>query len=1170
MVSHAAGPVRRWIVLGTVALACWGNLTSCNREKKESVGSNGTAESGKPAPAKKPAATPPLRLPALEQIAKSCALVKVPGQPDRPGILLESAGASSSSRRYLILCDTPQDLESAYVAYRTAEGIEKSSAKKKSTLATGLSVYEFTTKSAVACNRLTDPVFGETWHAIHLAGGGSISEAELASIESELKNISAQRNEMHRLLTESTRARMERRPMGGDPRDPQFQRDPRQPPPGNEIEQDSNATRNEMAMLSAQESKLRSRLQFPISSIAVTEAAAAATQESIESAGAALDNTLLATSENTVRAICRGGKWFDVKELLSSLSDQLEQVTLNVSQSGGGVQLTCELKSGFSLRTNTYSLVAATTFGLESIGSGSLEERLAKVPPVAFEGGGGSYSVSQQLEWNQQKSKLWLKVFDDRKPETPVIDEVILLDYPGSFSARWGKPPSPLIKLPAAPPNTPEDLVKEQLALDAKGEIRDLVAAGDGSVVMVQTEKPPYWAPLDLKTGQWMPAPWIATADTLVATQAGKIYLIDRKTKIVEIWGLVSGKREGFQLLPLEGTIMAAAAPLSDPAQPVMIATDKCGYFVGPEKFEVIPSGLDIRYFFDAEAGKRQGQVPLDPASLCLRASDDGSLYSLSGINANTSQRTRSYLIVTVDRSSMVVATSNEKQFLATRGRNLTQSRGFPDHGGSVTSVMPYPSNARFPGPTGEIRFQGAKEGKPFAVMKNSPVLPDRKEETTGFLVSDRGTYLDSANGVLLLPDGDKLNLVRLNLAVAEKQTPQFIFAGETLEIPLPPGSGHKLTSADGGRSEIGPESIRWFAPVINDNDRNFSLKLEWTGELGSQISKDYRIRVIQPTRSPEVVSPDGRKVIPLHPRVVLTEVDSDIVGFAGSGTVVLVNDSGSLSAWNLITGEMIFRVKKDFHHAFGDADRIYLFSSNGNLTSYDILTGQVAGQAELGDKIQSITTGMSSRDALLAVEHQGVEGFLIQIPRDSLKPNIIDLPQESRRGLFIPQLASNASGSAMWSRGVAIFRDQRAITVKPFAGEAVNGLSFGVPDASGEFVVGGETIVNIGASPLKSVKASTLPGMADSAHCKLDESGRYILVSDTTGDEQTKTVSVRDVREPTKELLKIRYAPYGRDQIPYLISGTNTLVQWLKAGGTTSAVVYDFDIAELTKELSR
>jgi hypothetical protein len=141
---------------------------------------------------------------------------------------------------------------------------------------------------------------------------------------------------------------------------------------------------------------------------------------------------------------------------------------------------------------------------------------------------------------------------------------------------------------------------------------------------------------------------------------------------------------------------------------------------------------------------------------------------------------------------------------------------------------------------------------------------------------------------------------------------------------------------------------------------------------------------------------------------------------------------------------------------------------------------------------------------------------------------------------------------------------------VKPLAGDAVNGLVYGVPDASGQFVVGGDTIANIGAAPPKSLKASTLPGMGDSAHCKLEESGRYILVSETTADESSKTVSVRDVREPTKELLKIRYAPYGRDQIPYVISGTNTLVQWLKAGGTMTAAVYDFDIAELLKELSR
>lgn len=1144
--KQATGPGRNWIVPSTIALSCLLNLTSCNREKKESATASATAES------RKPDATPPLPPPVLDQLAQTCALIKVPGQADHPGILLDSGGASPSGRRYLILCDTPPDLESALVAYRTTAGIETSSAKRKSTLAAGLSIYEFTTESTVTCNRLSDPVPGETWHAIRLTGGGSISETEQAAIKSELAALVAQRNETHRLRSEAIRNRMERGQMG------------------REIEPESTTTRDEIAALSARDSKLRSRLQFPISSLAAKEAAAATTRESLEAAGAALDNTLLATPANAVRAIRRGGKWLDVKELLSAVSPQPDQVTLNVSQTGGGVQLTCELQSGFSLGKNSYSLVAATTYSLESIGSGTIEERLAKVPPVAFDGGGGSYSVSQQLEWNQQKSKLWLKVFDDRKPETPVIDEVILLDYPGSFSARWGKPPSPLIKIPPAAPNTPEDLVKEQLTLDAKGEIRDIVAAGDGSVVVVQTDKPPYWAPLDLKTGQWLNTPWKATADTLVATQAGKIYLIDRKTKIVETWGLASGKREGIQLLPLDGTIMAAAAPLADPGQPLMIATDKNGYLVDPVKFEVIPSGLDVGNYFDAEAGKRQGLVPLDPATLCLRASDDGALYSFSGSRANTSLRSKSYLTLTVDRSSMVVSRSNDREIIASRSRNLSVNTGFPDHGGTTTHLTTFASSRRFPGPTGEIRFLGAKGTKDLAVMKNPPVLPDRREDAGGHLVSDRSAYLDTANGVLLLPDGDKLNLVRLNLPAAEKQAPEFLFAGETLEIPLPPGSGHKLTSVDGGRTESSPGLIRWFAPVINDSHRNFNLKLEWTGELGSQISKDYQIQVIQPTRGPEVVSADGRKVIPLRRRCILGKEASSIVGYAGSGTVALVNESGTLSAWNLITGERILRMKKDFNRVLGDADRIYLMTGRGSLTSYDIQTGELVGQAELGDKIQSISTGMSSRDSLLAVEHQGVEGFLSQIPRDSLKPQIVELPEEIRRRLFIPQLASNPSGSATWSRGVGIFRDPRAITAKPFAGDAVNLVVHGIPDASGQFVVSASMLLKLGTSPPEGFQAETLLGVEDSAQCKLDESGRYLLLSSVTrGTDLTNTVSLRDVRESAKEMIKIRVS-YGGDYIPRLISDTKTLIQGISVEGNTLVVVYDFDLTELTRELSR
>ncbi len=1131
---------------------------SCRRSQKESGASapNTPVVAETKTPAEKTAATPPLSPSVLEQTGRMGALVQIPGQTGQQGILIEGSRGNSSNRNYLAICDAPADLKSVGIACQGGAGIEKLFAKRISILPSGLSLFGFSSKSSLTCSRVTDPVAGETFHAIRLKGEGTVPAEEVAALTAELDTIRNQINENQKKHPEAVRQTSERMGAGGNSRDRYLA-----------MRQDAAQSRTEAAALAARQSGINARLKIPIASIAAVEMAAAPGRDAMEVAGGELENTLLATSSGSIRAIRFKGKWLDLKEVLASSGDQIDSVKLDLSGIRENVNLTCELTSSLPSVENSYSMVAVTTFELESQGSGSLDERLASAKPVSFQASGGGLSASRQLEWNGRKTKLWLRVFNDKEPGKLILDEVILLDYPGNFSARWGKPPSPLITLPPSPPNTPQDLVKEQQSIDAKGEVRDLIAAGDGSTVMVQTNQPPYWAPLDLKTGRWLSVPWKATADTLVATQAGKIYLIDRKTRVLEMWGLASGKREGMQLLQLDGPITAVAAPLTDPAQPVLVATETGGYFLDPVKFEVVPSGLDVASCFDAEAAKRRGQTPLDPATLCLRASDDGSLYSFSGTPANPARTSRSMLMLTVDRSSTVVTNNSESQFLASRGRNM--SRRFPDHGGRAISVTSASSNTRFPGSSGEIRFLDAQERDGFAIMENPPVLPDRTEDASGYLVSDRRMYLDSSNGVMLLPDGDMLHIVRLNLPEQETQLPKFVFAGETLEIPLPRGTGHKLTSERGGGSEIGPRSIRRSAPVADRHDQ-YTLKLEWTGELGSQISKDYRIQVVQPARSPEVQSPDGRRTIPLHRRGILTGVNSGIDGFAGSGTVMLVREGASLSVWNLVTSEMILRLQKSSRRVLGDADRIYVLEDNGRLTACDILTGQSVGETDLGKKINSISTGMSSRDALLAVEQEGVDGFLIEIPRDSFKPLIIDLPQETRRRLFIPRLASNASGSAVWSREVAILRDSRAITVKTYASEMVNGLSNGIPDATGQFIVGGDAIIDIGSTPPRSLKISSLPGMEDSTHCRLDESGRYILLSGPSEEPRLHTISLREVREPSKELLKIRCPSLGSGEMPRVISGTNTLIQFVPVGGQTTAVVYDFDVPALIKELSR
>ena len=128
-------------------------------------------------------------------------------------------------------------------------------------------------------------------------------------------------------------------------------------------------------------------------------------------------------------------------------------------------------------------------------------------------------------------------MIDDANPGQPVIDESISLDHEdAALVAKWAKPPSELIELPEAAADSPEDLVKARSALDAGGTVLDLIPTADASVLLVQTDRPPFWATLDLKTGTLGKVPWSATPDTLVATQAGKTYAANSKTKEVEIW----------------------------------------------------------------------------------------------------------------------------------------------------------------------------------------------------------------------------------------------------------------------------------------------------------------------------------------------------------------------------------------------------------------------------------------------------------------------------------------------------------------------------------------------------------------------------------------------------------------------------------------------------------
>lgn len=1182
--------IRRWCLRGETSISCIGCLvaagllvfgaTSCGRSKNESNDSKDSpttsGETKVERPSTQPAenriteklerATPPLSAFMLQGISKMGALVVIPRQPCRPGILVEGARSGSSNRNYLVICETSPDVESVGIACMGSGKLDKVFAKRISILPSGLSLFGFSSASSLTCAQVKEPMPGESFHVIRLTGENSISAAEEATTKAELESVTNQMNDLKKSRSENMRQMSQPNRPGQHPRPA----GPYSRTRNDSMPQEMNSYMEKTRELSKRQSELNALLKIPVSSITPEEVVSGSSVP--ESPASQLENTLLGTSSGNLTAIRLKGKWIGLKEIIEASADQVNQVKFDLSGSNSQLNLSCHLSPMFPSSVNSWSLVAVTTYELESLGTGSLEERLARATRTPFNSNGSDLFVSLQPQWNGRPTKLWLKIFNNKEPENNLIDEVVLLSYPGRFSARWGKPPSSLIQLPETEPNTPLDLVKEQVKLDAKGQIRDLIAAGDGSLIMVQTNQPPYWTVLDMKSGKWLDNRWKATADTLVATQAGKLYLIDRKTKVVEIWDMSSGKREGLQLLQLDGPLTAVAAPLLDSKQPILITTEKNGYFIDPVKFEVIPNGLNLGRYFDADSGKQYGQSPLNPASICLRASDDGSLYQFSGSSIDVNRSAPTILTFTVDRSAMVVNKTENRQFLPSRGRNL--SMGIPDHGGSTTILSPYRSGDRFPGTVGEIRFMEANRQN-FATLKNLPVLPEGIEQlnikrASDYPLVDRTAYLDLSVGVLLLPDADTLHLIRLNLPEREKPSPEFLFAGEAFKLPLPVGTGHKLISDHGGTTEIASDMISWTAPLTKDGNRDYNLKMEWTGELGSPISKEYRIKVIQPSPCPEVVSPDGLKKIPLRRRTHLTGRDSNIDGYAGSGTVALNRENGGFSAWNLITGEMILNMKVDFRYLLGDADRIHVLDQNGRLSSYDIQTGNLQGQAELGKKIASITTGMSSRDSLIAVEQEGVQGYLIQIPRDSMKPTVLDLSAEIRRNLFMPNLKANASGSFILSRTSGIYRDSRAITIKPFPNEILGGLYDGIPDLSGQFIVGQKTIINIGVNPPKSLAISSLPGASNDMNCQLEKSGRYILLSGPVDKSQNIMISVRDVKEPSKELLKIHRAKMNSSGEPKVISASNTLILPEYIDGNYRFAIYEFDIPELIKQLSR
>ena len=110
----------------------------------------------------------------------------------------------------------------------------------------------------------------------------------------------------------------------------------------------------------------------------------------------------------------------------------------------------------------------------------------------------------------------------------------------------------------------------------------------------------------------------------------------------------------------------------------------------------------------------------------------------------------------------------------------------FPDHAGGNISLLLHREGSDFPKLSVEIHFLGPFDNYPFARLKSPPILPDPLSDQPRGIPADRSAYFDTKAKALLLPDGDRLHLFRLNLPKLPDKLPAFILAGETVKIPLP------------------------------------------------------------------------------------------------------------------------------------------------------------------------------------------------------------------------------------------------------------------------------------------------------------------------------------------------------------------------------------------------
>ena len=1124
----------RHLMVGLLAL-----VASCKEPNKRTAAGEG--EVGTPPAAE----VAPLDQTAISRAANTWGVVRLSEGSHRQGIVIQTGQAPGGKYDYVILAAVP-DSETRIDFATGSATAGFFSAARKGRLENGLGLFGFSSSVRLDGFERRTAAPGITIHAIRVSPSGPLGAPEMDALRAQLDQKRQEKNQEYRTQAERRHAN----------------------PPSPTREPETRSSR--IAEIYEQEDRLKSQLNFGSQSIIAAETASGSSVEKLSGSAAAWDNTVLVGQDLRAFSIRHGDEWVNIDEALDSIPARPKSVKLAVTGSNSSVQLTCLLKWDVPPASASFSLVAATTHELESQGNGTLEERLAKVPAEPFQSSGANRQIIKSLTWGGTPTTLWIKVIDDATPGQPLIDEAVALEYDNSLVAKWAKPPSPLIEIPQAKPDTPEDLVKDRTVIQAGGTVLDLIPTANAAVVLVRTDQPPFWASLDLPTGALGKVPWTSTSDTLVATQAGKTYVANRKTKEVELWDDASSKREAVRLLDLPGELISLAAPGLASRSPVLVATSQAAAFVNPATFKATPCRIDLTPVFSPAQDNRTALPKLDPATLLVRASSDGAIYTLSGMSmANGTNRLHTVAMQMADGIVISHDTTDGPAYLPVVGRSLFKRNPgtIPDQGGGDLSLTVARRNSAFPAPQGSLELKTEKGTGAAGTLESAPFVPaiSRGAAAAG-LAFDRRLYLDSRCGVLLIPDGGTIHRLHLKLPAVPALAPDFVFNGEAIKLPLPPGTGHRATTDGAGDVAIAGDTLTWRVPDKLPRAET-TLQMDWIGELGSAMSRKLKFSMCEAPPRPVVLAADGSRTIELNRRTLISTTGNSR-GVAGAGHILLVSDNDKTAAWSLVDGHRLCEIESRTFQFFGDVDRLYGFDHNGLLSSYDLQTGKLLQSKQFGNLssgsqqgLAHLATGSASRAPLVVIAVDHGKRYFAEIDRETLALKLIDFgtgtpPEPTFR------LQSNASGSVCWSFSCGIFREGNRITVKPSYG-AIEGT----PDASGRYLVDHNAVMDLGRTPSAKHEAKDLPGASAASSLLLDHSGRYLLIADYDQQTDRSTVSVRRLADGFKEVFKIKYAARVTGGGFHLISSTKTLVTPGAFGG--GHTVYDLDCEAIEKQLA-